>query len=517
MGGTDVEAIKEASKELKHLQLDQNQGTKDGAVDSVDAEEKNKLECSEAEIRSSNPEAENGKAIMTSSVLQDDEEDGQGDDPVVDGFPESAKKKKKKSKSKKKKESIKQTDPPSIPVADLFPSGEFPEGEIQQYKDDNLWRTTSEEKRELERLEKPMYNSVRRAAEVHRQVRKYVRGLLRPGILMTDLCETLENTVRKLIQENGLQAGIAFPTGVQTENCQLNRVAAHWTPNSGDKTVLQYDDVMKLDFGTQVDGLIVDCAFTVAFNPMFDPLLQASREATNAGVKESGIDVRLCDVGAAIQEVLESYEVEINGKVFQGVNYVTLYLELPVKSVRNLNGHSIGRYQIHAGKSVPIVKGGEQTKMEEGEFFAIETFASTGKGYVREDLECSHYMKNFEVGHIPLRMARAKQLLATINKNFSTLAFCRRYLDRLGETKYLMALKNLCDAGIVQPYPPLCDVKGSYVSQFEHTILLRPTCKEIANWRYRCIEYRPFENIRIIPNSGTRNLQMYPLWENCEV
>jgi len=43
-----------------------------------------------------------------------------------------------------------------------------------------------------------------------------------------------------------------------------------------------------------------------------------------------------------------------------------------------LNGHSIGRYQIHAGKSVPIVKGGEQTKMEEGEFFAIETFASTG-------------------------------------------------------------------------------------------------------------------------------------------
>jgi methionine aminopeptidase len=29
-------------------------------------------------------------------------------------------------------------------------------------------------------------------------------------------------------------------------------VAAHWTPNAGDKTVLAYDDVMKLDFGTQV-------------------------------------------------------------------------------------------------------------------------------------------------------------------------------------------------------------------------------------------------------------------------
>merc|ERR1712146_870284 len=59
--------------------------------------------------------------------------------------------------------------------------------------------------------------------------------------------------------------------------------------------------------------------------------------------------------------------------------------------------------------------GGEATRMEEGELFAIETFGSTGKGYVREDLECSHYMKNFDVGHIPLRLPRAKQLL-----NFST-------------------------------------------------------------------------------------------------
>ena len=66
--------------------------------------------------------------------------------------------------------------------------------------------------------------------------------------------------------------------------------------------------------------------------------------------------------------------------------------------------------QIHAGKSVPIVRGGEAVKMEEGEFFAIETFASTGKGYVHEDLECSHYMKDFNVGHVPLRVPRAKQV-----------------------------------------------------------------------------------------------------------
>jgi hypothetical protein len=34
-------------------------------------------------------------------------------------------------------------------------------------------------------------------------------------------------------------------------------------------------------------------------------------------------------------------------------------------------------------------------------------------------------MKNFDVGHVPLRLPRAKALLATIDKHFGTLAFCR--------------------------------------------------------------------------------------------
>jgi methionine aminopeptidase len=54
-----------------------------------------------------------------------------------------------------------------------------------------------------------------------------------------------------------------------------------------------------------------------------------------------------------------------------------------VKSIRNLNGHSISPYQIHSGKTVPIIRGGEAVLMEENEFYAIETFGSTGRGQVR--------------------------------------------------------------------------------------------------------------------------------------
>uniref|UniRef100_A0A7S0BE05 Methionine aminopeptidase 2 n=1 Tax=Rhodosorus marinus TaxID=101924 RepID=A0A7S0BE05_9RHOD len=318
--------------------------------------------------------------------------------------------------------------------------------------------------RERERLEADLYNSVRKSSEVHRRVRQYINTKIKPGIKLIDMCELLENCNRTLVEAEGLKAGIAFPTG-----CSINHVAAHYTPNKGDDTVLKYDDVMKVDFGTHINGRIIDCAYTVAFNSKYDKLLEAVKEATNTGVKEAGIDARLNEIGEAIQEVMESYEVELDGKTF------------PVKAIRNLNGHSISPYQIHAGKSLPIVKGGSGEIMEEGEFYAIETFGSTGKGYVREDMECSHYMKNFDVGHVPLRMPRAKQLLATIDKNFGTLAFCRRFLDRLGEEKYLMGLKNLVSSGIVDQYPPLCDIKGSYTAQFEHTIFLRPTCKEVLS------------------------------------
>lgn len=100
------------------------------------------------------------------------------------------------------------------------------------------------------------------------------------------------------------------------------------------------------------------------------------------------------------------------------------------------------------------------------------------------------------------RMQNSKKLLTTINNSFGTLAFCKRWLDRLGATKYQMALTDLCSkgkwfslheistiqnfhmyffAGIIEAYPPLCDVKGSYTAQFEHTIVLRPTCKEIIS------------------------------------
>lgn len=82
---------------------------------------------------------------------------------------------------------------------------------------------------------------LRKAAEVHRQVRKYAQSIIRPGVRLIDICEKIEDMNRYLVREKGLEAGIAFPTG-----CSLNYVAAHYTPNNGDFTRVEYDDVCKV-------------------------------------------------------------------------------------------------------------------------------------------------------------------------------------------------------------------------------------------------------------------------------
>lgn len=316
------------------------------------------------------------------------------------------------------------------------------------------------------------------------------------------MCERLEDTNRLIMAERGLERGIGFPTG-----CSINHVAAHYSPNPGDKVTLKYGDVMKVDFGCQIEGSIIDSAWTVAFDPQFDPLLNAVKEATNAGIKAAGIDVQMCEIGALIQEVMESHEITLPDRKTQksvlsptGSQTVLPLKTFQIKVCRNLNGHNIGKYQIHGGKSVPITDNGDTTRMEEGELFAIETFGSTGDGYVVEEGDCSHYMKNFHIHsnniHVPLTNNSHKKLLNHINKTFSTLPFCKRWLNRVDGGSFFVNntagrieninqnIKALTNAGIIDAYPPLVDTygEGCYVAQFEHTFILKPTSKEILSF-----------------------------------
>ena len=138
----------------------------------------------------------------------------------------------------------------------------------------------------MDRMKSDWLNDYRQAAEVHRQVRHWAQGNIKPGQTLTEIAEGIEDSVRALTGHPGLEegdnirGGVGFPTGLS-----INHVAAHYSPNAGNKWILQKDDVMKVDFGVHLNGWIVDSAFTHTFNPVYDPLLDAVKDATNTGVR----------------------------------------------------------------------------------------------------------------------------------------------------------------------------------------------------------------------------------------
>ena len=93
---------------------------------------------------------------------------------------------------------------------------------------------------------------------------------------------------------------------------------------------------------------------------------------------------------------MESFEIELDGKTY------------PIKCCRNLNGHSIGPYQIHAGKSVPIVKGGETTRMEEGTYVHTRTYT-----YMQVLTFCINLLKNCYSYHDMIGIANRLLYLTT--------------------------------------------------------------------------------------------------------
>ncbi|KCZ81533.1 methionine aminopeptidase, type II [Anncaliia algerae PRA339] len=332
---------------------------------------------------------------------------------------------------------INQVNP--LPIEYLSPNLEYSGGEI---------------------IKEPVVNEelliARRAAEAHRRSRYKIQSEIKPGMTLNEICTIIESSTRILLKGEK-NDGIGFPTGVSINEC-----AAHFTTIPGAEEIyLKESDVLKIDFGAHVDGRIMDSAFTICFDPQFENLLLASKESMEEGIKAAGVDVRVCDIGERIGEVISSYELTLNGK------------NEKIIPVSNLNGHSIGKYEIHSGITIPLINNKDKTRLVADQFYAIETFATTGKGYVRDSIDCSHFIFNKHVRK-QIHNQKTLKVLKCINKNIGQLPFCQRYVDYLlNEPNFSKAHVDILKAfNMLEPYPPLMDTSGSYVAQFEHTIFL---------------------------------------------
>jgi len=301
--------------------------------------------------------------------------------------------------------------------------------------------------------------SLEYAASIFKEVRRFLQPFLRPGISFEEIAEIIEYKTEELSdQSKSINKGIGFPVGLSVNEC-----AAHFHPKKNDSLKLGKDDILKIDFGTEANGWIIDSAFTICFDPKYDNLLMAVNDATNTGIKNIGIDVDIGDWGKDIQEVMESYEVTINGKIY------------PVKAISNLGGHNILQGIIHGGMFLPSVDMKNSLpknyRFKEG-VYAVETFGSTGANSVNELDDCTLYRINPDMTNniSKIKLDSTKKLLYDINKKFKTLPFTDRFLN--DKANYKTNLKILANHNYIYTYPPLCANKNDWTAQYEHTVYI---------------------------------------------
>jgi methionyl aminopeptidase len=279
----------------------------------------------------------------------------------------------------------------------------------------------------------------KKAGLIAKEVREAAKPLIKVGTPLIEIAEKIE----ALILEKGGNWG--FPC-----NLSVNSLAAHYSPPPGDKTTIGEKDVVKVDFGVHIDGYIADTAFTVSFDPAFQKLVEAA---------EKGVKVAIENIkpGAESRRVGALVEVAVR--------------EMGYKPIRELTGHLLEQYEIHGPKIIPSVGSGGSSKLEEGEFYAVETFATNGSGSIHETPYS--YIYRILPMRTPVRFAGSRQILSIAAKKYKTLPFAERWIAKEASNVPLkFALKELIGSGAIYEYHVLADRKDCVIAQAEHTVMV---------------------------------------------
>ncbi len=289
-------------------------------------------------------------------------------------------------------------------------------------------------------LDAEQYEKHREAGAILAQVRDEAADRCEVGTGYLELSEWAEERIRELGGDP------AFPV-----NVSVDEEAAHGAAGPDDDREVG-EEVVKLDIGVHIDGWLADTAVTVDLRGEPD-LVAASEEALDAALDLVEPGVAAGDLGAAIEETIESY----------GYNPVV-----------NLSGHGLGRWEQHTDPNIPNRAVGQSATLEVGDVVAVEPFATTGSGKVREGTQEEIYALENER---TVRDRAARQALEQITEQYRTLPFAARWLDtpRPG-----MALRRLQAQDIVHGYPVLKEDEGELVSQKEHTAIVTPDGCEVT-------------------------------------
>jgi len=277
------------------------------------------------------------------------------------------------------------------------------------------------------------------AGKIASEVRENARRKNHIGSTLEEIC----NSIEKEIHNKGGKC--AFPV-----NVSLNDIAAHYTAEPNDETIIKDTDLLKIDLGVQINGFIADTAVTVCYDPKYDFLVQAAESA----LKEAISIIRVGTKSSAVGKIIENTTKQMGG--------------IPIA---NLSGHSLEQYTIHAGKSVPNIWSIGSFSFQSTEAYACEPFVTTleGSGFVREGKIRNIFSL---VTRKRTKEEEPNKLIEYLWQKFNMLPFALRWLmPEYDEKKARTLLEKLIQNKIVRSYPILVEANNQRVAQAEHTFI----------------------------------------------
>jgi len=270
------------------------------------------------------------------------------------------------------------------------------------------------------------------------------RKLVTPGASFLKIAERCEDEILKHNCE------LSFPI-----NISLNEIAAHYSPSLNDVSIVPERGLLKIDVGSHYDGYIADSAFTINIDEDIElqKIIDAANEGLNAAIEIFTPGTKLYELGEAIHKEISRF----------GIN--------PIK---NLGGHELKRFNLHAGPFIPNTKDMQHNQeLEPGVAYACEPFATPGDGWV----------KNGPSSYIFRLIKKLKKnvpyqelsYMNKIEKITHKLPFSPRILEKnkiIPSNQIERYIQTFLRKNVIMEYPILIEQSQQYVSQQEHTIII---------------------------------------------
>jgi methionyl aminopeptidase len=281
----------------------------------------------------------------------------------------------------------------------------------------------------------------RLSGRILRETREEMKTYVHEKMPIIDVCEKAEGIIRA---KGGKPA---FPC-----NVSINEIAAHYTSPPKDKLTIPEGSTVKVDIGVHVDGYVTDTAFTTSFNPEGRSMVNTAEHALKTAIENIHGDMSLGKIGSLIEATIKNHGF---------------------KPISNLTGHSVGRYLIHAGTSIPNVSQVSLAKVRSGEVYAIEPFVTLPEAVGRvDDSPQTTIYRLLKAKSI--KNESAKKIIKYIETNFRTLPFAERWLiGVVSEEQHKAAFRELLVSKSIMSYPVFIEVSKKPVAQAEHTVLLK--------------------------------------------